>query len=74
MTFDEFADAVVFGESVPDKLALRCGYREYEARVTLTTKIGVRLCDTHDEEYMAGIEKHAKRKLWDWLRRELLDG
>ena len=74
MTFDEFCDAARFGKSLPMDRLETGGYREYESRVTFSTKIGVRLCDTRDETYMAGVEKQAKRELWDWLRRELLDG
>lgn len=75
MTFDEFEGLTGFSCTLPrGKVSIHRGYREYEAVYVARTRVCVRLCDTHDETYMADVEKQAKRELWDRLRRELLDG
>ena len=74
MTVERFMETATFSKLDPFRgdggVRLRKGYREYEARFCARTRVAVRLCDTHNVDYMAGVEREAKAELLRHLRGE----
>ena len=71
MTFEEFCKKSSFTSASGRELEMICsGQREYVAGITASAKVIIRLKDTHDDAYMAGVERETKKALYDRLRRE----
>ena len=71
MTFEEFCKRSSFTSASGRELELMCrGQREYVAGITARSNVILRLKDTHDDVYMAGVERETKKTLYDRLRRE----
>ena len=71
MTFDEFCEKSSFTSASGREPEMMCkGLREYVAQITTRANVILRLEDTHDDVYMAGVERETKKDLYDFLRRE----
>lgn len=71
MTFEEFCARSSFTIASGRELEMMVrGQREYVAGITASSNVIVRLKDTHDDVYMAGVERETKKALYDRLRRE----
>ena len=71
MTFEEFCEKSSFTSASGREPELMCkGLREYVAQITTRANVILRLEDTHDDVYMAGVERETKKALYDRLRRE----
>lgn len=71
MTFEEFCarSSFTIASGREPEMMVR-GQREYVAGITASSNVILRLEDTHDDVYMAGVERETKKALYDRLRRE----